>query len=66
MEDSEEEEQQEEGSEEFNMIPPYSEKDSNMDSGSRGNQRGAASRAGPMLTPLLSLAFLLCWESRSN
>lgn len=67
MEDSEEEEQEEEGSEEFNVIPPYSEKDSTIESGARGSTRGAASRVVPVL-PLLLLLLLLptlildCWS----
>ena len=68
MEDSEQEEQQqeEEGSEEFNVIPPYSEKDSNIESGARGSKRGAASRAVPVLPLLLLLPTLIvdweCWS----
>ncbi|XP_074529288.1 GDNF family receptor alpha-4-like [Halichoeres trimaculatus] len=63
MENSEEEEQEEEGSEEFNVIPPYSEKDSTIESGARGSTRGAASRVAPVL-PLLLLPtlFLDCWS----
>ncbi|XP_031176281.1 GDNF family receptor alpha-4-like isoform X1 [Sander lucioperca] len=62
MEDSEEEEQAEEESEEFNIIPPYSEKDSNTESGARGSKRGAASRAVPVLTLLLLPTLILDWE----
>lgn len=62
MEDSEEEEQEEEASEEFNVIPPYSEKDSNIESGARGSQRGAASQAVPMFPLLLLPTLMLDWE----
>lgn len=58
MEDSEEEEQQEEeeqGSKEFNVIPPYLEKDTNIDSGSKGSQHGAAFRPLPELLLILLL-----------
>lgn len=66
MEDSEEEEQEEEEeSEEFNVIPPYSEKDSNIESGARGSKRGAASRAVPVLLLLLLPTLILDWESGS-
>lgn len=58
MEDSEEEEREEEESEEFNVIPPYSEKDSNIESEAQGSKRGAASRAAPFL-PLLLLPTLI-------
>ncbi|XP_017293287.1 GDNF family receptor alpha-4 [Kryptolebias marmoratus] len=65
MEDSEEEEQEEEASEEFNVIPPYSEKDSNTESGARGSQRGKASQA-VLALPLLLLPTLIlgreCWN----
>ncbi|KAI3373146.1 hypothetical protein L3Q82_006472 [Scortum barcoo] len=63
IEDSEEEEQEqeEEESEEFNMIPPYSEKDSNIDSEARGSKRGAASRAAPVFPLLLLPTFILDW-----
>ena len=65
MEDSEQEEEEEE-SEEFNVIPPYSEKDSNIESGARGSKRGAASRAVPVLPLLLLLpALIVDWECRS-
>nr|XP_020454516.1 GDNF family receptor alpha-4-like [Monopterus albus] len=59
MEDSEEEERKEE---EFNVIPPYSEKDSNIDSGDRGSQRGAASQTLPVLPLLLLPTLILDWE----
>ncbi|XP_071754234.2 GDNF family receptor alpha-4-like [Centroberyx gerrardi] len=62
MEDSEEEEKEEEESQEFNVILPYSEKDSNTESRARGSQRGAASRAAPMLPLLLLPALPLCWQ----
>ncbi|XP_075958400.1 GDNF family receptor alpha-4-like isoform X2 [Anarhichas minor] len=57
MEDSEEEEEEE--SKEFNIIPPYSEKDSNTESGARGSKNGAASRAVPVLTLLLLPTLIL-------
>lgn len=62
MEDREEEEQEEAESEEFNVIPPYSEKDSNIESGARGSQRGAAVRAVPVLPLLLLPTLILDWE----
>lgn len=64
MEDSEaeEQEQEEEESEEFNVIPPYSEKDSNIESGARGSQRGAASRAVLVLPLLLLPTLILDWK----
>ncbi|XP_071317446.1 GDNF family receptor alpha-4-like [Trachinotus anak] len=63
MEDSEgEEQQEEEESEEFNVIPPYSEKDSNIESGARGSQRGAASRAVLVLPLLLLPTLVLDWK----
>lgn len=62
MEDSEEEEQEEEASEEFNVIPPYSEKDSNIESGARGSKQGAATRAVPVFPLLLLPIFILDWE----
>ncbi|GLD46858.1 GDNF family receptor alpha-4-like isoform X2 [Lates japonicus] len=63
MEDSEGEEQEEEESEEFNVIPPYSEKDSNVESGARGSRRGAAGRAVPALPLLLLLpSLVLDWK----
>lgn len=69
MEDSEDEEQEEEEeeaeeeSEEFNVIPPYSEKDSNVESGARGSKRAAASQASPLLPLLLLLpSLVLDWE----
>lgn len=65
MEDSEEEEQEEKASEEFNLISPYSEKDSNTESGARGSQRGKASQA-VLTLPLLLLPTLIlgreCWN----
>uniref|UniRef100_A0A3Q3JQV5 GDNF/GAS1 domain-containing protein n=1 Tax=Monopterus albus TaxID=43700 RepID=A0A3Q3JQV5_MONAL len=48
--------------EEFNVIPPYSEKDSNIDSGDRGSQRGAASQTLPVLPLLLLPTLILDWE----
>lgn len=62
MEDSEEVDREEEESEEFNVIPPYSEKDSNTESGDTGSQRGAASQALPVLPLLLLSAFIPDWE----
>lgn len=62
MEDSKEEEQQEAESEEFNVIPPYSEKDSNIKSGARGSQRGAAVRVVPVFPLMLLLILILNWE----
>lgn len=63
MEESEQEEQQEEEdgdeeSEEFNVIPPYSEKDSKIESGARGSKRGAAGRAVPTMPLLLPVLIL--------
>lgn len=62
MEDREEEEQQKAGSEEFNVIPPYSEKDSNIESGATGSQRGAAVRVVPVFPLMLLLTLILDWE----
>lgn len=62
MEDSEEEEQEEEASEEFNVIPPYSEKDSDTESGARGSQRGAANQAVPVYPLLLLPALIIDWK----
>ncbi len=63
MEDSEEEEREENESEEFNVIPPYSEKDSNAESEARGSKQGAASRAVPVLLLLLLPTLVLdCWS----
>lgn len=63
MDDSKEEE--EEASEEFNLIPPYSEKNSNTESSARGSQQGKASQAALAL-PLLLLPTLIlgreCWN----
>ncbi|KAF6728881.1 GDNF family receptor alpha-4 [Oryzias melastigma] len=58
MEDSDEEEPEEDAGEEFNIMPPYSEKDSNTESGARGSQRAAANRVVPVL-PLLLLPSLI-------
>lgn len=66
MEENEQEEQQEEEeedgddeeSEEFNVIPPYSEKDSKIESGARGSKRGAAGRAVPTMPLLLPVLIL--------
>uniref|UniRef100_A0A3Q3XGD4 GDNF/GAS1 domain-containing protein n=1 Tax=Mola mola TaxID=94237 RepID=A0A3Q3XGD4_MOLML len=62
MEDSEQEEQEEEESEEFNIIPPYLEKDSKLESRARESKRGAAGRAVPMLPLLLLPMLILHWE----
>ncbi|KAM7397925.1 hypothetical protein PAMA_006001 [Pampus argenteus] len=64
MENSEEEEREEAENEEFDLIPPYSEKDSNVESGARGSQRGAAVRAAPVLPLLLLLlpTLILDWK----
>ncbi|KAG9346697.1 hypothetical protein JZ751_007010 [Albula glossodonta] len=56
VEESEEKEEQEiEAEEQFNVIPPYSEKatESNVDSGARGGLRGAADPATPSSTAYL-------------
>ncbi|KAM9437492.1 GDNF family receptor alpha-4-like isoform 2-T2 [Salvelinus alpinus] len=61
VEDSEEEEVEEE-SQEFNVIPLYSEKEkSSVGSGTRGGRRGAASHTAPMLPLLLLPAAMLGW-----
>uniref|UniRef100_A0A8C7RH23 GDNF/GAS1 domain-containing protein n=1 Tax=Oncorhynchus mykiss TaxID=8022 RepID=A0A8C7RH23_ONCMY len=61
VEDSEEEEVEEE-SQEFNVIPLYSEKEkSSVGSGTRGGRRGAASQTAPMLPLLLPAAMLGWW-----
>lgn len=62
MEDGEEEEQQqeEEESEEFNVIPPYSAKDSKIETEARGSKRGAAGQAAP--SSLMLLLPILFWE----
>ncbi|KAM4620333.1 GDNF family receptor alpha-4-like [Polymixia lowei] len=63
MEDSEEEEkEEEEESQEFNIIPPFPDKDPDADSGPRGSHRGAASRAASALPPLLAPALALAWQ----
>lgn len=62
MEDSEDVEREEEESEEFNVIPPYSEKDSNTESEARGSQQGAANQAAPVLPLLLLSTLILDWE----
>lgn len=50
------EEEKEEESDEFNVIPPYSEKeDSKIESGARGSKRGAAGQVLPTLPLLLLL-----------
>lgn len=60
MEDTEEEEEEE--SQEFNVIPQYSEKEkSSVGSGTRGGRRGAASHTAPMLPLLLLPAAMLGW-----
>lgn len=65
MEDSEEEEEEE--SEEFNVIPPYSAKDSKIETEARGSKRGAAGRAAagqaaPGSLVLLLPVPILFWE----
>lgn len=61
MEDSEEEEVEEE-SQEFNVIPLYSEKEkSSVGSGARGGHKGVAGQTVPMLPLLLLPAALLGW-----
>lgn len=62
MDESEGVEQEEEESEEFNIIPPYSEKDSNIESRARGSQRGASSRAVPVFPLLLLPTLVLDWK----
>ncbi|XP_041865220.1 GDNF family receptor alpha-4-like [Melanotaenia boesemani] len=62
MEDSAEEEEEEEASEKFNIIPPYSDKDSNIESGARGSQQGAASQAVPALPSVLLPTLILSWK----
>lgn len=62
MEDSDEEEPEEDARDEFNIIPPYSEKDSNTESGARGSQRGAANRVVPVLPLLLLPSLILSWS----
>ncbi|XP_054899980.1 GDNF family receptor alpha-4-like [Poeciliopsis prolifica] len=63
MEDSDQEEEQEEGAnEEFNVIPPYSEKDSDTESGAKGSQRGEARQAELALPLLLLPGLFLNWE----
>lgn len=58
-EEEEREEEKEEESDEFNVIPPYSEKeDSKIESGARGSKRGAAGQVLPTL-PLLLLPVLI-------
>ncbi|KAM8835104.1 GDNF family receptor alpha-4-like [Synchiropus picturatus] len=65
MEESKEEEPEKVASEEFNIIPPYSEKDSDIESGAQGSQKGGAFRAAPVALLLLVSALVLCWESWS-
>uniref|UniRef100_A0A4W5QN98 GDNF/GAS1 domain-containing protein n=1 Tax=Hucho hucho TaxID=62062 RepID=A0A4W5QN98_9TELE len=61
VEDSEEEEVEEE-SQEFNVIPLYSEKEkSSVGSGTRGGHGGAAGHTAPMLPLLLLPAAMLGW-----
>ncbi|XP_061595667.1 GDNF family receptor alpha-3 isoform X1 [Cololabis saira] len=67
IENSEEEEgQEEEASKDFNIIPPYSEKDSNTESDAKGSQGGAAIQAAPLLPLLLLPALLLSWGCPSH
>ncbi|XP_010744449.2 GDNF family receptor alpha-4 [Larimichthys crocea] len=59
MEDSEEDEaEDEDDSEGFIVIPPYSDKDLNVQSRARGSKRGAASQAVPVI-PILLLGTLM-------
>lgn len=63
MEDSEQkEEEEEDANKEFNIIPPYSEKDSDTESGARGSQRGEASQTKLALPLLLLPGLFLNWE----
>jgi len=57
MEDSDEEEREDEESDEFDIMPPFSEKDSSAESGARGS--GAAGRAAPVMTLMLLPTLLL-------
>lgn len=55
----EEEEEEKEQSDEFNVIPPYSEKeDSKIESGARGSKKGAAAQVLPTLPLLLPVLLL--------
>ncbi|TKS83976.1 GDNF family receptor alpha-4 [Collichthys lucidus] len=59
MEDSEEDEaEDEDDSEGFIVIPPYSDKDLNVESRARGSKRGAASQA-VLVIPILLLGTLV-------
>ncbi|KAM6986668.1 GDNF family receptor alpha-4-like [Aplochiton taeniatus] len=58
----EEDGDEEEESQEFNVIPPYSERDSSVDSVARGSHRGAASPKAPILALLLLMPTVtLAW-----
>lgn len=62
MEDSEEaEEEEEENSQEFNIIPPFSEKDASVESGARGSHRAAACQTAPLMPLLLLPAYAIGW-----
>ncbi|XP_019903485.1 GDNF family receptor alpha-4 [Esox lucius] len=61
----ESEEDEEEESQQFNVMPPYSEKDkSSVGSGARGGHRGSAGQTEPMLPLLLLSAAMLGWRCR--
>ncbi|XP_061558525.1 GDNF family receptor alpha-4-like [Phycodurus eques] len=62
IETSEEVEQEEVKSEEFNMIPPYSEKDSNTESRATERQRGTATSLAPVFPLLLLSVLILDWD----
>ncbi|XP_046899176.1 GDNF family receptor alpha-4-like [Hypomesus transpacificus] len=63
-EEAEEEEEEEENSQEFSIIPPYSENDASVGSGARGSHRAAASQTAPMVPLLLLPACTLGWGGR--
>ncbi|KAL6098544.1 gfra3 [Pungitius sinensis] len=58
-EEREEEEEEEEEGEEFDIIPAYSEKNSNTESGARGSRHGAGVPAVAVFTSLLLPALIL-------
>ncbi|XP_037126300.1 GDNF family receptor alpha-3 isoform X1 [Syngnathus acus] len=65
IETSEEVVQEEVKSEEFNIIPPYSEKDSNTESRATERQRGAANSVVPVFPLLLLSLLILDWDCGS-